>query len=242
MGWTGRDGRKLDGWQGVKQLYILTFKTHHTAAILLKFPVQHVDGSVIRRIVVARIVDHHIVAIVVQHEGTLLVAGQYPLLQIAALDSRGDVYLASGESTQHYAGNAKVDRRTDVTIGELIRATTIEDDKILVRFPQLTVQLLARDDLYIVVRHLAPNRNSAITAMHPKSGHFSSPKSLRHSRGLLGSRRRRHLLRHKHGIVSFAPQNPFQLVTHNNNLLFISKKTLTHTHNKPTTQYALAAI
>lgn len=170
-------------WKGVKQLYILTFKTHHTAAILLKFSVQHVDGSVIRRIVVARIVDHHIVAIVVQHEGTLLVTGQYPLLQIAALDSRGDVYLASGESTQHYAGNAKVDRSTNMAIGELIRAATIEDDKILVRFPQLTVQLLARDDLYIVVRHLALNRNSAITAMHPKSGHFSSPKSLStHSR------------------------------------------------------------
>lgn len=138
---------------------IAAFKTHHTAAILLKFSVQHVDGSVIRRVIVARI-DHHIVAIVVQHEGTFLVAGKDSLLQVAALDSRGDVYLASGESAQHYAGNAKVNRRTDVTLGELIRAAAVEDDKILVRFPQLAVQLLTRDDLYIVVRHLAEPENS----------------------------------------------------------------------------------
>lgn len=176
VGWSGRDGRKLSRWRGereierVKQLYILTFKTHHTAAILLKFSVQHVDGSVIRRIVVARIVDHHIVAIVVQHEGALLVAGEDSFLQVAALDSRGDVDLASGESAQHYAGNAEVNRRPDMTLGELIRAATVEDDKILVRLSQLPVQLLTRNDLYIVVRHLAePLKLATPTTMHPKS-------------------------------------------------------------------------
>lgn len=141
---------------------------------------QHVDGSVIRRIVVARIVDHHIVAIVVQHEGALLVAGEDSFLQVAALDSRGDVDLASGESAQHYAGNAEVNRRPDMTLGELIRAATVEDDKILVRLSQLPVQLLTRNDLYIVVRHLAePLKLATRTTMHPKiTANFSSSQFL----------------------------------------------------------------
>lgn len=112
----------------------------------------------------------------IQYESTLLVCINYLLSEISAFDRRGQVNLTGGQPSQHDGGYAEVDRVTDVAVGEVHRATAVQNEHLTLitgrEFggkPVATDANVGQQGRVVFGRHLVDQRvSSAATPKTPK--------------------------------------------------------------------------